>query len=153
MQIRNLDFECYKDALKKQENHQENWLQTGYTPRGYYLKDFCIICVNGDFHLFHIAGTPGVSCCLPGNEIWFGHAVTQNFLSWRTMEPCFYIQPGEWDEGHIFAPYVLEKEGDVAAVIASSGVIPILTSSSISCWSRTRALPLPAPRSTSGRWQ
>jgi len=110
MQIRNLDFECYKNALKKHQNHQEDWLRAGYAPRGYYLKDFCIIHTNGVFHLFHIAGTPGVSCCLPGNEIWFGHAATKDFLYWRTMDPCFYIQPGAWDEGHVFAPTVLQKK-------------------------------------------
>ncbi len=110
MQIRNLDFECYKEATKKHQTYQEDWLKVGYAPRGFYLKDFCMILVNGDFHLFHIAGTPGVSCCLPGNEIWFGHAVTKDFLHWKTMEPCFYIQPGAWDEGHVFAPYVLKEE-------------------------------------------
>ena len=110
MQVRNLDFECYQNALEKQENHQENWLQAGYAPRGYYLKDFCIVQIKGVFHLFHIAGTPGVSCCLPGNEIWFGHAATKDFLQWETMQPCFYIQPGAWDGGHVFAPYVLEKD-------------------------------------------
>lgn len=112
MKIKNLDYACYRDAVMKQRRHQEDWLRNGYAPRGYYLKDFCLIQQNENWHLFHIAGTPGVSCCLPGNEIWFGHAKTRDFQSWETLEPCFYIQPGAWDNGHVFAPYVVEKEGE-----------------------------------------
>jgi len=150
MQIRNLDFECYRDAVEKQQTFQEDWLQVGYAPRGFYLKDFCIIEVNGDFHLFHIAGTPGVSCCLPGNEIWFGHAVTKDFLSWRTLEPCFYIQPGAWDEGHVFAPYVLAKEGlywmfYTGCAIDNTQRIGAATSTDLQNWRRIAAQPVIRP--------
>ncbi len=111
MRIPNLDYQCYLGAVTEQREYQEDWLATGYAPRGFYLKDFCLFRAPEAFHLFHIAGTPGVSCCLPGNEIWFGHATTRDFLRWETHEPCFYIDPSGWDNGHVFAPNVIEKDG------------------------------------------
>ena len=108
MNIKNLDYLCYTDAVKKQREHQENWLKNGYAPKGFYLKDFCIIKEENIFHLFHIAGTPDVSCCLPGNELWFGHAATKDFVQWETFEPCFYIDTNGWDNGHVFAPYAIK---------------------------------------------
>jgi len=111
MTIRNLDYECYLEAVNSQRDYQEDWLKTGYAPRGFYLKDFCLIECDGVYHLFHIAGVPNVSCCLPGNEIWFGHATTADFQTWQTHEPCFYLNPDGWDNGHVFAPFVIEAQG------------------------------------------
>jgi len=111
MQIQNLDYEFYLDATKAHQEHQEDWLRAGYAPCGFYVKDFCLLKVKDTYHLFHIAGTPGVSCGLAGNEIWFGHATTRNFQRWETHPPCFYIDPAGWDNGHVFAPYVIEKDG------------------------------------------
>jgi len=110
-QIRNFDFECYQNAVREQRTFQQDWLKNGYAPKGFYVKDFCLLPVEDTFHLFHIAGTPGVSCCLPGNEVWFGHAFTNNFQHWETLEPCLYISAGQWDGGHVFAPFVIEKDG------------------------------------------
>ena len=111
--VQNLNYEFYLDAVKDHREHQEDWLREGYAPRGFYLKDFCLIKAGGVWHLFHIAGTPGVSCGLPGNEIWFGHATTRDFQRWETHAPCLYIDPaGYWDNGHVFAPYVVQR-GDV----------------------------------------
>jgi len=110
MKIRNLDFECYENAVREQRQFQQDWLKTGYAPRGFYVKDFCLVQEGRTFHLFHIAGTPGVTCCLPGNEVWFGHAITEDFLRWETLEPCLYITPGQWDGGHVFAPFVIKKD-------------------------------------------
>ena len=107
----NLDYQCYLDAVARQRSHAEDWLKVGYAPLGFYLKDFCLHESGGIWHLYHIAGTPGVSCCLPGNEIWFGHATTRDFVTWETHEPCFFINPSGWDHGHVFAPYVISQGG------------------------------------------
>lgn len=107
----NPDYKCYLDAVARQRAHQEDWLKVGYAPLGFYLKDFCLHEVGGVWHLYHIAGTPGVSCCLPGNEIWFGHATTRDFVTWETHEPCFFIDIRGWDHGHVFAPYVIAHAG------------------------------------------
>ncbi len=107
----NPDYQCYHDAVARQRTHQEDWLQTGYAPLGFYLKDFCLLEAAGVWHLYHIAGTPGVSCGLPGNEVWFGHATTRDFLTWETHEACFFIDVRGWDHGHVFAPYVVTHGG------------------------------------------
>lgn len=108
--MKNLDYQCYLDAVSEQRHHQEEWLVRGYAPRGFYLKDHCLIKAQGIYHLFHIAGAPNVSCCLPGNELWFGHATTRDFVRWETHEPCLYISPESWDNGHVFAPYVISHD-------------------------------------------
>ncbi len=111
MGFENMDYKCYRDAVAAQRRHQEDWLGKGYAPRGFYLKDFCLYEAGGEWHLYHIAGTPGVSCCLPGNELFFGHATTRDFVSWETHEPCFFIDLRGWDYGHVFAPYVIAHGG------------------------------------------
>jgi hypothetical protein len=107
----NMDYRCYTDALAWQREPVGDVLRDGYVPRGYYLKDFCLYEHNGCWHLHHIAGVPGVSCCLPGNEVWFGHGSTRDFRSWETHGPCFHIDPDGWDHGHVFAPFVIGHEG------------------------------------------
>lgn len=111
MNFENMDGKCYREAVARQRAHQEDWLKVGYAPLGYYLKDFCLHEVNGVWHLYHIAGTPGVSCCIPGNEVFFGHATTRDFVTWETHEPCFFIDVRGWDHGHVFAPYVIPHGG------------------------------------------
>lgn len=111
MDFVNMDYQCYLDATTRQRQHQEDWLKVGYAPPGFYLKDFCLHEVNGTWHLYHIAGTPGVSCGLPGNELFFGHATTRDFRTWETHEACFFIDGRGWDHGHVFAPYVLSHGG------------------------------------------
>jgi len=148
--IRNLDFECYLDAVQQQREYQENWLKNGYAPKGFYLKDFCIIQVNDVYHLFHIAGTPGVSCCLPGNELWFGHATTKDFLRWETHEPCFYIDTHGWDNGHVFAPYVIEAFGMywmfyTGVSINNTQRIGVATSEDLFHWKRAAVEPIIRP--------
>ena len=148
--IPNLDYTCYLDAVDKQKNTQQEWLKTGYAPPGFYLKDFCLIHKDRDFHLFHIAGTPHVSCCLPGNELWFGHATTRDFLTWQTHEPCFYIDTNGWDNGHVFAPFVIEKDG--LYYLFYTGVTPentqrigVATSKDLFTWQRYADNPVIRP--------
>jgi sucrose-6-phosphate hydrolase SacC (GH32 family) len=150
MAIKNLDYECYLDALRKYSEHQEDWLKVGYAPQGFYLKDFCLIEANDLFHLFHIAGTPGVSCCLPGNEVWFGHATTGDFQTWKTLEPCLYIQPDSWDNGHVFAPFVLKKDDlfwmfYTGCAIDNTQRIGVATSENLQNWQRISDRPVIRP--------
>jgi len=150
MNILNLDFECYRMAVQQQARHQEDWLKTGYAPRGFYLKDFCLVREAGQWHLFHIAGTPGVSCCLPGNEIWFGHATTKSFCTWATHAPCLYIDPAGWDCGHVFAPYVLEEGGQywmfyTGCSVENTQRIGVTVSQDLFDWKRLSQYPVIRP--------
>ncbi|UCE07458.1 MAG: hypothetical protein JSW07_05335 [bacterium] len=150
MQIENLDSKCYQDAIRQHWQHQKDWLKIGYAPDKYYLKDFCLFEKDGEFHLFHIAGTPGVSCCLPGNEIWFGHAMTRDFQHWKTLGPCFYINPGSWDGGHIFAPFVIKKDNFywmfyTGCQIDNTQRIGIARSKDLFTWERIESNPVIRP--------
>lgn len=150
MNIRNLDYECYLDAVTRQRDHQEDWLRVGYAPSGFYLKDFCVIKKDEEYHLFHIAGVPNVSCCLPGNETWFGHATTKDFLTWQTHEPCFYIDPTSWDNGHVFAPFVIEKSGAywmfyTGVALDNTQRIGVAVSQDLFHWSRVSDRPIIRP--------
>lgn len=150
MQVRNLDYECYLDAVAKQRHHQEDWLVTGYAPKGFYVKDFCVIKFAGIYHLFHIAGTPGVTCCLPGNELWFGHATTRDFLTWETHEPCFYIDSNGWDNGHVFAPFVIQDRNRfwmfyTGVAIENRQRISVAVSEDLFHWRRVTREPLIRP--------
>ncbi|OQX86213.1 hypothetical protein B6D60_06655 [candidate division KSB1 bacterium 4484_87] len=149
-QIENLDEKCYREAVREQQFHQEDWLKVGYAPKGFYLKDFCIFKHGNVYHLFHIAGTPGVSCCLPGNELWFGHATTKNFRYWETHEPCLYIDTNGWDNGHVFAPYVIEFQGKfwmfyTGVSIKNRQRIGLAVSDDLYSWRRVSKNPIITP--------
>jgi predicted GH43/DUF377 family glycosyl hydrolase len=150
MNIKNLDYLCYTDAVQKQREHQEDWLKNGFAPKGFYLKDFCLIKEKGLYHLFHIAGTPGVTCCLPGNELWFGHATTKDFVHWETHEPCFYIDINSWDNGHVFAPYVVKAFDKfwmfyTGVAIDNTQRIGVATSLNLFDWKRAQQNPVIRP--------
>ncbi len=150
MDIPNLDYQCYRDAVAEQAAHQEDWLRVGYAPKGFYLKDHCLIKVGSLYHLFHIAGTPNVSCCLPGNELWLGHASTADFVRWQTHEPCLYVRPGSWDGGHVIAPFVLEHDGRFWMFYAGCTVdntqrIGLAVSQDLFTWERVGDGPLIRP--------
>ncbi len=148
--ISNPDYQCYLDAIARQRAHHEDWLKVGYAPLGFYLKDFCLHEAGGIWHLYHIAGTPGVSCCLPGNEIWFGHASTKDFVTWETHEPCFFINPGGWDHGHVFAPYVISHGGKhwmfyTGVATDNTQRIGVATSTDLFRWERAGDRPVIRP--------
>ncbi len=146
----NPDHQCYLDAVARQRAHQEDWLKVGYAPLGFYLKDFCLHEAEGVWHLYHIAGTPGVSCCLPGNEIWFGHATTRDFVTWETHEPCFFIDVRGWDHGHVFAPFVLSHGGKhwmfyTGVATDNTQRIGVAVSRDLFNWTRTHGRPVIRP--------
>lgn len=148
--IPNLDYQCYLDAVRELNAHQEDWLKVGYAPKGFYLKDHCLIKAGGLYHLFHIAGTPDVSCCLPGNELWIGHATTADFLQWQTHEPCLYVRPGCWDGGHVIAPFVVAHEGRYWMLYAGCTVdntqrIGLAVSDDLFTWERVGDRPMIRP--------
>jgi arabinan endo-1,5-alpha-L-arabinosidase len=146
----NPDYQCYLDAITRQRAHQEDWLRTGYAPLGFYLKDFCLHEVAGVWHLYHIAGTPGVSCCLPGNEVWFGHATTRDFVTWETHAACFFIDIRGWDHGHVFAPFVLTHGGRhwmfyTGVATDNTQRIGVATSTDLFQWERAADRPVIRP--------
>lgn len=107
----NVDAECYEVDSKKQREYQEDWLETGYAPLKMEVNGPCIFYRDGIYHSYLIVGTPGVGCCAPGNQIILGHATTTDFSRWETHEPALYVDPNGWDYGHLWNPYIVERDG------------------------------------------
>lgn len=150
--IKNLDYMAYKTTVQGHKNYQTDWVKKGYAPLNFYVKDFSLVEVEGTYHLFHIAGTPGASCVLPGNEIWFGHATTKDFQTWKTHEPCLYIDTNSsWENGHLFAPFVLQTGKSnftmfyTGATIDNTQRIGLATSSDLMNWKRPNKRPIIDP--------
>ena len=81
----------------------------GFRPVSGSVADFCCIRHLDSHHFFYIErrlqeGTP----FYPGNEIYFGHAATSDFLSWEVFEPAMLIVPGTWEGAHIWAPNIIQ---------------------------------------------
>jgi len=93
----------------------------GFRPVSGKVADFGAIEHQGRYHFFYIErrlteGTP----FYPGNEIYFGHASTDNFFEWEVHDPVMLIRPGTWEGAHVWAPYVLRHGSSF--VMAYTGV-------------------------------
>jgi len=75
----------------------------------YEAKDFAFIHANGQYHLFYIRINPTVPDSL--SEIDFGHAVSTNLYNWTQLPPVMEVRPGKWDDGHVWAPSIVEQDG------------------------------------------
>lgn len=96
-------------------------IQQGFRPVSGKVADFAVAEHQGRFHFFYIErrlleGTP----FYPGNEIYFGHASTANFLEWEVHDPVMLIRPGTWEGAHVWAPFILRHQGRF--VMAYTGV-------------------------------
>lgn len=89
----------------------------GFRPVSGKVADFGVAEKDGRWHFFYIErrlteGTP----FYPGNEIYFGHASTANFLDWEVHDPVMLIRPETWEGAHVWAPVLLPwKSGFVMA--------------------------------------
>jgi hypothetical protein len=72
-------------------------------------KDFAFIYARGQFHLFYILHDD----FLPDSstELDFGHAVSSNLYDWTQLSPVLHVRPGKWDDGHVWAPSIIEQDG------------------------------------------
>lgn len=110
----NIDFEKTLKRMRFDlyQRPPTDIIKDGFRPIGGSLADFAIVHHNGREHIFYIErrlqeGTP----FFPGHEIYFGHASTADFFEWDVHDPVMLIRPGTWEEGHVWAPFVL-KNGD-----------------------------------------
>jgi hypothetical protein len=93
----------------------------GFRPVSGKVADFSVVQHEGRYHFFYIErriveGTP----FYPGNEVYFGHASTRNFLDWEVHDPVMFVRPGTWEGAHVWAPFVLPYRGRF--VMAYTGV-------------------------------
>ncbi len=83
-----------------------------YDPAPAYVNDHCFtIDRESAIHLFHITGTSGRSPYFPGNEVSFGHAVSQDLRSWKAQPNLLSPDPSTaYEPDHIYAPFVIHKD-------------------------------------------
>jgi len=72
-------------------------------------KDFAFIYTDGLFHIFYIRKNPTVPDSM--SEVDFGHAVSSNLYNWTQLPPVIHTRPDKWDNGHVWAPSIVEQDG------------------------------------------
>ncbi len=110
-----IDFEKTLARMRFQlyQHPPTDIVREGFRPIGGSLADFCTARLDGRDHFFYIErrlseATP----FYPGHEIYFGHASTASFFDWQVHDPVMLIRPGTWEEGHVWAPFILQEGSD-----------------------------------------
>jgi hypothetical protein len=121
--MNNIEFEETLVAMRtaKYRHPEIDVVSQGFRPVSGKVADFGVAELDGRYHFFYIErrlteGTP----FYPGNEIYFGHASTGNFLDWEVHDPVMLIRPGTWEGAHVWAPFVLKRGG--IYVMAYTGI-------------------------------
>ena len=81
---------------------------------GGYINDHSLIFDGSRWHLFFIQGTVSKEqgWFREGNETTIGHAVSFDLLTWTREAPALTVgEPGSPDDGHVYAPSVVERDG------------------------------------------
>ncbi|GMU21975.1 MAG: hypothetical protein AMXMBFR13_20630 [Phycisphaerae bacterium] len=151
-----MDFEEKLSALRVANyRHRKTDLKTGFRPVGGMVADFAVAQRDGRYHFFYIErrlqeGTP----FYPGHEIYFGHASTADFLAWEVHDPVLLIRPGTWENGHVCAPYIIQRGDEY--LMAYTGVnhlisqnIGLASSKDLFEWRRWESNPISPCRNAS----
>jgi len=72
-------------------------------------KDHALVRHDGIYHLFYIQSIPFAG---PGGldlEQWLGHATSPDLRTWTRRDSILPAVPDSWEDGFIWAPFVLEN--------------------------------------------
>lgn len=156
------EFETKLFAMRNEYYRQRsaNDLTVGFRPVGGMLGDFTIVARAGRCHIFAIErrlqeGTP----FYPGHEVFFCHASTADLVNWEVHDPVMWVQPGTWEGGHVWAPFILPWQG--CYVMAYTGLtercaqdIGLAFSDDLFTWTRWPGNPIsPARDRTWSFWR
>lgn len=72
-------------------------------------KDFTLVKKDGYYHLFFIRNNTS----LPNDQTErdFGHAISADLYHWDFLPPVLTCDLGEWDNLHVWAPHIIERDG------------------------------------------
>jgi hypothetical protein len=117
------------------------WMQA---PAPYRPKDFTMIKKDGLYHLFYIRRN--VTLPMAETERDFGHAVSADLYNWQQLAPVITVRDSSWDNQHVWAPSVIERDGvyylfytgvgDVPGLYNSYQRIGVATSTDLMTWDR-----------------
>jgi hypothetical protein len=121
---------------------------TMYAPIPYRPRDFAFIHARGLFHLFYIRHSYYVAHD-DSTEIDFGHAVSQDLTNWTQRDPILHVRPGSWDDLHVWAPSIIQRDGTYYLYYAGVTRVPyayslyqrigVATSEDLETWTRCDA--------------
>jgi len=113
-------------------------------PAPYRPKDFAVVKKDGLYHLFYIRRN--VTLPIQDTENDLGHAVSPDLFTWTQLPPVVPARPGQWDNHHIWAPSIVERDGVYylfyTGVAESAGVynewqrIGVATSTDLETWNQ-----------------
>jgi hypothetical protein len=88
-------------------------LCVNYRPSDGGIGDFCLAKSEDGWHLFYIYRDfdQPEDCCIPGQEIKLGHALSKNLRNWSWQEPVLHARKGQWDGAHVWAPSIAYSDG------------------------------------------
>ena len=113
-------------------------------------KDFAFIKKDGVYHLFYIRHND----FLPpfATEVDFGHAISRDLYTWTQLPPVLPIDPGGWDNLHVWAPHIVESGGlywmfytglsDAPGQFADTQRMGVAVSSDLMTWNRVNQSPV-----------
>ena len=109
-------------------------------------KDFAIVASRDSFHIFYtrqdynLSGTPHLDSKI------IGHKRSRDLYNWDPDEHTMHsvvARPGLWDGGHVWAPTIIKKPGDITYYMLYTGVdasgvqrIGVATSTDLNVWSQ-----------------
>jgi hypothetical protein len=82
-----------------------------YAPPGLCLNDFDLIKLEDQYHLIHLQGPPIYPFDATYLESSYGHAVSNDLISWETKAPVFGIaSPKHFDDSGIWTMHITPYE-------------------------------------------
>ena len=123
-------------------------------------KDFAMVKKDGVYHLFYIRHND----TLPpwATEIDFGHATSTDLYHWTTLPPVLGLEPGHWDNLHVWAPSIVNWGGlwwmfytgvtDDGVQFRNTQRIGAAVSADLMTWTRTPDIPVWSNASASWAW-
>jgi hypothetical protein len=74
-------------------------------PAPYWPKEFAFVYDGGLFHLIYMRRNKNLTD--PYTNFEFGHAISTDLVNWFQLDTLLDVQPGTWDEGHVWAPTLI----------------------------------------------
>ncbi len=113
-------------------------------------KDFTLIKKDGYYHLFFIRNS--TAFLADQTERDFGHAISKDLYHWEQLPPVLTCDPGEWDNLHVWAPHIVERDGlywmaytgvdRFAGEFVDTQMIGLSVSSDLLVWNRVQYDPI-----------
>jgi hypothetical protein len=124
---------------------------------GWIIKDHAFFKADSLYHVFYTRG-PDYSQSSPMASDSIGHATSPDMKCWTFHPPVLAVQGGTWENGALWAPFVMEKPGG-GYIMYYTGVdsncvqrIGIATSEDLFTWTEYSNNPVFRPATSWAAW-